>query len=372
MGPLRRSCIGPVASMTASRILLDCRWLFHAGPGRATELLLRGLAASASQTPWALWGPPSIRQFAWPGASVEESSSRPSRLRGQRDWFRIPPSELVVFMHQQRPLRKVRSVTFIYDTIPLRYASSSFDRKLKLLFLKRVGAISVGIITISDYSRRCIAEDLGLPEQRVSVLRFPFDEEFANRILKLRRQYSASNVALFVGRFLPHKNLSRLINAFGRTEFQASGGKLLLVGGSPQEIAELQAPLTNREKDFVDIRGRCSQEELDRLFASSLFLVQPSLEEGFGLPAHEALSCGLPLCASDGGALREVTHGLVEHFSANSAEEMAAAVDACATRAGAANPEDDQNLSDEFRRRAPSVREFTEQFLESVERALRS
>jgi glycosyltransferase involved in cell wall biosynthesis len=98
------------------------------------------------------------------------------------------------------------------------------------------------------------------------------------------------------------------------------------------------------------------------LYATSLFLVQPSLEEGFGLPAWEAISCGLPVCVSDGGSLPEVSRGFAEPFPAASVVAMSAAIDACAMAARRRTPDDAAAQSTAVRRQAPTVREFGLQF----------
>jgi len=52
--------------------------------------------------------------------------------------------------------------------------------------------------------------------------------------------------------------------------------------------------------------GDASHEDINRLYAESAVAVVPSLYEGFGLPAVEAMAAGVPLVSSDGGALAEV------------------------------------------------------------------
>ncbi len=361
---------------TTPRILLDCRWLNSGGAGRVTELLLRGLALSPPDARWILWGPPSVQALAWRGAEVVLEPHDPRMLNGQRAWFAIPDCELALFMHQQRPQRRVPSVTMIYDTIPLRFASGTLERAVKRRFLQRVATISRHIVTTSEYSKKCIATDLGVSASKVSVAVCPGDPLMAQRVAELRRTLEPQPVALYLGLFLPHKNLEMLIEAFARTAFCAEGGRLRLTGGSRAEHSDLTSRLTEAQRRYVEIRPFGSQSDLETLLATCRFLVQPSLEEGFGLPAWEALCCGVPVCASDGGSLPEVTRGYANQFPARSFDRMVEALDACAYRDQANTPEVAEVASRRFLEQAPSIEEFAARIqgilrtaLESPERA---
>jgi glycosyltransferase involved in cell wall biosynthesis len=350
-------------------VALDCRWLAYTGAGRVVELLLRGFAERPPTGHWVLWGPSDIEQFRWSDSDLVLSRDLPNTWRGQRDWFRVPSSDLVVFMHQQRPLRPLPALTMILDTTPIQFAASRLDRAVKAQFLRRAAAMSSGILTISEFSRRAIEDDLGVPSDKIEILDLPADERLAARVLAARSQARQEDVALYLGLFLPHKNLPRLVEAFGRTTFRRDGGRLLLVGGKGAAAA-LHDSLTEDQRGYVEIRPRCSQSEIEHLLASCRFLVQPSLVEGFGLPVWEALASGLPVCVSDGGALPEITRGLAETFPARSVEAMAAAVDACAARASAMGPGDDARLSARLLAQAPTVADFAVQFDGVVQRHL--
>ncbi len=260
----------------------------------------------------------------------------PRRLNGQARLLGMPPCDLAVFLHQQRPLRPGPSVTVVLDTIALRVASSPLDRALKRLFLRAVVRLSSEVLTISEHSRRTIGRDLGVPFEDVTVLTLPYDDELVAAVQALRATVAPLDTAIYVGAFLPHKNLERLVEAFSTSRFAATGGRLALVGGDAREGRRLAAGATPAHRAAIEVRPRCDQDELRRLFASALFLVQPSVEEGFGLPVLEAMSCGLPVCVSDGGALPEVTRGRASHFPATSVPAMMAALDECATAARAA------------------------------------
>lgn len=340
------------------------------GAGRVSELLLRGLASEPGGFSWILWGPQSVEELAWDGARVVVEPRDPRELNGQRSWFDLPECDLALFMHQQRPLRRVPSVTMIYDTTPLRYSSNRFDRAVKRRFLRRVAAISRQVVTTSEHSRRCIQDDLGVPAPKVSVVACPGDGDLAARVAELRRTLPPEPVALYLGLFLPHKNLDALIEAFAQTDFCAGGGRLLLMGGRPSDYSELSASLTPAQKPFVEVRPFGSRSDVETALATCSFLVQPSLEEGFGLPAWEALCCGVPVCASNGGSLPEVTRGFADEFPARSLSSMVRALDDCARRAQSSTPEAAEAASKVFLAQAPSIEEFAGEMRRTLSRAL--
>ena len=350
-------------------VVLDCRWLGIGGPGRTTELLLRGLAEDPPGGRWVLWGPEAaIGPLAWPAAHIVSLSADPRPLLGQRHAGAVPVGDLVVFMHQVRPLRHVPSVTMIYDTIALRHGAGPLVRQMKRLFLRRSAFTTRRILTISEHSKASIVRDLGVREDRIHILRFPFDDAFVARVKQLRRALPRVDAALFVGGFLAHKNLPRLLRAFEATGFRREGGRLVLAGGTPAQTKVVADRLTPEQRRFTEVRLVSGQRDLDELFATSLFLVQPSLEEGFGLPAWEAMCCGLPVCASDGGALPEVVRGVARPFPAASTSAMAVALDDCAANARALTADNARSQSERLRQEAPTVADFGRQFRLIVER----
>lgn len=118
------------------------------------------------------------------------------------------------------------------------------------------------------------------------------------------------NRFLFVGTLEPRKNLERLLDAFALARNRVTEGdfpSLLLVGGRGWKDSALRRRMeTMAAAGDLEVRDYCSQDELGRLYRTSLALLFPSLYEGFGFPILEAMAAGLPVLTADRGAMAEV------------------------------------------------------------------
>jgi glycosyltransferase involved in cell wall biosynthesis len=311
-----------VSTLDGKTVLLDCRWLGFGGAGRATELLLRDLGREPPPGRWLLWGDPArTKPFAFGSAEVVTERCDPRALFGQRAALRVPAADVAVYTHQIRPLRPGRSVTLVHDTIPLRHGGSRAARAAKRAYFLAVARLTTEIVTVSERSKQAIVRDLAVDPGRIRVARYPIDRERAAKVAELRARLPQEPVLLYVGRFAPHKNLERLVEAFSRTRFAAEGGRLVLVGDTWPALSA----------QGVEVRGECSEDELDRLMASSRALVLPSLEEGYGLPAFEAAASGLPVAVSGAGATADLPSDRAVFFRPD-VEAMAAALDEATSR----------------------------------------
>lgn len=344
-------------------VVLDCRWLGHGGVGRVTEHLLRGLDQGERRLDWHLWGPSRMERLSSRFPMFRDESD-PRRSGGQRRALRLPRSGgPLVFMHQTRPLLAGRCITVMHDTTQLRTTSSAAVRFARRAFLRRVARSSLGVITVSEWSRDRICADLGVARSSIRVVGNAADDDFGERIRALRSTSERQEMVLYVGSFSPHKNLSRLVAAFERSTLGARGVELVLVGGLPTEAAALRA---RAGRARVTVIEHCPQETLDRLFASTRFLVQPSLEEGFGLPVWEAMAAGIPVCSSTGGALAEVARGAVATFDPLHTDSIAWALDEAMSRAREMTTADEEASSAAFFDRVPTPAQYAENFEAAV------
>ncbi|HEY3485220.1 MAG TPA: hypothetical protein VGK49_07540, partial [Ilumatobacteraceae bacterium] len=204
---------------SALHVLVDARWLGEAGSGRVTQVLLTGLQRLQPPGRWSIWGTADVEPFLWPGATRVPSRHHPHAWYSQRE---IPGprslrADVAFFAHQMRPGWRVaaREITTVYDTIPVRYPTMPFMARPMTAFLRHMANMSDAIATFSDHARRTISADLRTGDIPVVRLPMPIDATSADRVMALRRTSPRSSTVVYVGADFPHKNLDRLLRAFG-------------------------------------------------------------------------------------------------------------------------------------------------------------
>jgi glycosyltransferase involved in cell wall biosynthesis len=116
---------------------------------------------------------------------------------------------------------------------------------------------------------------------------------------------------LFIGTLEPRKNVHGLLDAYAALLTRWPQAPPLVLAGrmTPDSDRWLEAatrpPLAGR----VEYRGYVPAHAKRELYEGARLLVLPSFDEGFGMPVIEAMSLGVPVVASDGGALPEVCGG---------------------------------------------------------------
>jgi len=171
------------------------------------------------------------------------------------------------------------------------------------------------IITVSNYSKSEIIKYLDYPEKKIDVIYNGLDHnEF--KVLKdnkaVLRKYGVSernSLILFVGTEEPRKNLLRIIKSIGKISKKNNNITLLKVG-TPLNIDRRHELKTYIKKlgleNNVKFLDYVSEKDLIKIYNSVDFLVLPSLYEGFGFPALEAMACGCPVITSNTTSLPEV------------------------------------------------------------------
>jgi glycosyltransferase involved in cell wall biosynthesis len=178
------------------------------------------------------------------------------------------------------------------------------------------------IITVSEYTASQIERRLGVERSRIAIC-----PPGAPAWAPIDRP-SPNGPILFMGTIEPRKNVGMLLRAYGHLLHRQPAAPPLVLAGrvapSCQHLLrELEsAPLAGH----VRTAGYVSGAERERLFREASMLVLPSLDEGFGMPALEAMSVGVPVVASNRGALPEVIGDAGLLVDAEDPEGLAAAM----------------------------------------------
>ena len=158
------------------------------------------------------------------------------------------------------------------------------------------------ILTVSEYSRKQILEWTGVAEERIVNVGNGVGEPFTHTGPRHEPGY---RYALYAGNHRAHKNLDRLLDAFR----DLSNRDVRLVMTGIPNAAILQSVAQRNIAARTRFTGIVSDVELASLYRGAAVVVLPSLEEGFGLPALEAMACGAPVVASNTSAIPEVVGG---------------------------------------------------------------
>jgi len=234
-------------------------------------------------------------------------------------------------------------VPFVFTLNDLNHVKfpgeSSLGRRLYYRrFVRPAARRAFRVLTVSEYSRQEIISWTGLRPERVVAVGCGVGPAFAPRGARCKAPYT---YLFYCGGRRPHKNLPRLMEALKQSGL-APNIRLVLTGKQDKAAWRMigKAGVSAR----VAFAGQIPDKQLPAWYRGAVAVVIPSLTEGFGLPALEAMACGTPVVASSVGGLAEVVGDAALIVNPVSVDSIAA---------GLRRIVEDRQLATELRRRGP-------------------
>lgn len=232
---------------------------------------------------------------------------RPGPLGGGQGWemLTLPAlaaDGLLLNFCNLGPLLHRNSVVMIHDAQTYLYPRdySGLQAAAYRALLPRIGRRARRVLTVSDYSRKCLAAYGISPADKIGVIHNGTDHlrgGAAEQGVLAAWGLVPGSYVMVLGSTKTYKNISRIFAALPE-------GLRLVVAGGPGPAAYVAKGWS--PPGGTVFTGPVSDGALRALYAGAAVFAFPSLTEGFGLPPVEAMHCGAPVVASTEGAMPEV------------------------------------------------------------------
>ncbi len=233
------------------------------------------------------------------------------------------------------PTSKKPSVLTVQDLAFLRYPE--FYTWKNKTYMKSVASFSIknadALITTSENTRKDLIDLLMVKEDKIFVIYPGVDSTFkpasAQDKEKVKKKFGLpQNYILAVGTLEPRKNLSCLLKAFALLKKKSDFDfKLVIVGEEGWLYKRIFNDIKKQDLEKETIfTGFIQDKDLPAIYSGASVFVYPSLYEGFGLPALEAMACGAPVVCSNTSSLPEVVGKAALKANPEKPEEFANAI----------------------------------------------
>lgn len=231
--------------------------------------------------------------------------------------LRRRPVDLLHVQYTAPPFCPCPVIPTIHD-LAFEHLPETFKRRSWMqlrLTVRRTARRAAHIITVSEFSRRDIAETYRIAPERITVTPEAAPQMFAPapsaEIERVRAQYKIEgDYILAVGSIQPRKNLDLLLAAYSdliRRRTWLKLPRLVLVGKHAWLYEQtLRSVDSLGLSNSVTFTGYVPERDLPPLYSGALCFVYPSYFEGFGLPPVEAMKCGAPVITGNRTSLPEV------------------------------------------------------------------
>ncbi|MBI2664976.1 glycosyltransferase family 4 protein [Candidatus Woesearchaeota archaeon] len=233
-----------------------------------------------------------------------------------------------------KKLIKGKAVETVHDIIPLAHPES-FEWQVRFAFkhlLPRIVRNADKILAVSEHTKNDIIKRLGVKAEKIEVAYDAVGPMFkamdkAKCKESLRKYGITGPFILFVSTLEAKKNVPAALEAFALLKKKGYPHKFVLVGKKGYGYEKIVSAISKLQLQKETIMpGYVPLEDLPKFYNAADAFILPSLYEGFGIPALEAMRCGCPVVCSNAGALPEVTGGAARLVQVNDVQGYAAAM----------------------------------------------
>lgn len=169
------------------------------------------------------------------------------------------------------------------------------------------------VIAVSHATKHDLVTLNGIPSEKIQVVHSGIDNQLRpvenpHVIAALRQRLNIDgSYVLHVGRVTARKNLGRLVEAFAQLRDALPDLKLVLAGRDVGGHGDVMKQIKRFDlAERVILPGYVADDDLAALFSGAAVYAFPSLYEGFGFPALEAMACGTPVVCANTSSLPEL------------------------------------------------------------------
>lgn len=324
--------------MKITRIGIDGRMHAHSGIGRYITMLLKHLPSVVNDEPQFVVF--SSERFVDGAYRHVATRSRPLSFFEQIDLCKTALGTHLDLFHSPQfnipLLSKVPQVTTIHDCAYAKYPeefSSLFDRCLYAVMFRTALVKSRKIIAVSHATKEDLHRIYGVSKEKIRVIHEGVDEVFfespSNDCDQVKDVCGIDQpFMLFVGIARPRKNLERILRAFAAARGRMDREMKLVIAG-PEDTRFLNTRQLIEHLNIgesVILAGSITDQQLRSLYRSTTCFLFPTLHEGFGLPALEAMASGTPVITSRRPAHEEIAGDAALLVDPANTNEMAEAI----------------------------------------------